>query len=211
MSWTMIHEHHVGEIFGLSPLGPKPLGPLAFGPLPLGHGPTSSYTHFVQPHLVIFHLVPLVFSPSDGRSSGKKGHSLLVQLSLGPVIFYLPFCPIILNPVTTWSNYHLLQSSLSPIIIWFNYLLVQLSVGPKAKWFKLNTRPRIWLKGGHFSEQADFFWIGPEMLVESLIKSPRKSPLSVFQNPRWRPKWPLSSYFYHILASRQVKNTNKVS
>ena len=67
------------------------------------------------------------------------------------------------------------------------------------------------LKGGHFSEQADFFRTGPEICVESLTKSPRKSPLSVFQNPRWLPKWPPSCYFYHILASRQVENTNKVS
>ena len=51
---------------GLNPFSPMTLGPMAFSPLPLGHGLTLSHTHFVQSHLVFFHLVPLLFSPSDG-------------------------------------------------------------------------------------------------------------------------------------------------
>ena len=62
---------------GVLPLGPNPfrpmsLGPLAFRPLPLDHGLNLSHTHYVQPHLVIFHLVPLLFSPSDEGPAARR-------------------------------------------------------------------------------------------------------------------------------------------
>ena len=49
------------------------------------------------------------------------------------------------------------------------------------------------------------------MCVEPLTKSPRESLVSVFQNSRWRPKWPPISYLYHNFAPRCVRNMNLVS
>ena len=44
--------------------------------------------------------------------------------------------------------------------------------------------------GGIGVKKLIFFFMGPKIFVESHTKTPRKSGLRVFQNPRWRRKWP---------------------
>ena len=55
----------------------------------------------------------------------------------------------------------------------------------------------------HIAQKVDIFCnklifsgIGPEICVESLIKTPQQSRVGIRQNPRWRPEWvPFSCFF----------------
>ena len=65
-----------------------------------------------------------------------------------------------------------------------------------------NIRPVVL---AHITQKVDIFCnklifsgIGPEICVESLIKTPRESRVGIPQNPRWRPEWPPFSCFFII-------------